>query len=188
MGIFAHPWSVRWTFLQMMHTVHGCEFLIYCICYLLLRKLHVPICTHRHRRHWCQSRCHCPGKHVRQNQQDGSPGNKWSGPHVQQNILSRTWFRERGLPGRGRWWELREIDSEYERKAGHMWDKLPDILWHFLPGDIHVSLGSWKPSWEKTLQTPHLQWEGRGSDRIGPGTKCNMLQALQNWMLVLYNI
>lgn len=43
-----------------------------------------------------------------------------------------------------------------------MWNKPPDILWHSLPGDIHVSLGSRKLSWERTVQTPHLQSASRG--------------------------
>lgn len=51
---------------------------------------------------------------------------------------------------------------ETESKASHMWNKPPDILWHSLPGDIHVSQGSRKPSWERTLQTPHLQSASRG--------------------------
>lgn len=110
-----------------------------------------------YRWHWCQSRCRCPGRHAWQNRQDGSHGNKWNGPHVQQNTLSQTWFREQGLPERGRWWELWEREREHERKAGHMWSKPPDILWHSLPGDIHVSLGSALPSWERTVQMPHLQ-------------------------------
>lgn len=43
-----------------------------------------------------------------------------------------------------------------------MWNKPPDILWHSLPEDIHVSLGSagfmGKDCWNQML---HLQSQGR---------------------------
>lgn len=118
--------------------------------------------THLYRWHRCQSRCHCPGKLVWQIRQAGSPGNKWNGPHVQQSTWSQIWFREQGLPEKGRWWELWEREKELERNVSHMWNKLPDILWHSPPEDIHVSLGSavfmGKDCWNQML---HLQSQGR---------------------------
>ncbi len=50
-----------------------------------------------------------------------------------------------------------------KEKADHMWSKPSDILWHSLPGDIHVSLRSAEPSWERKVQMPHLQSTSTGT-------------------------
>lgn len=128
--------------------------------------------AHLCRRHWRHSRCRCPGKHVLSSRSVGSPGNTRNGPRVRQRTWSQTWFREQGLPERGRWWELweRRREGEHERNASHMWSKPADILWHSLPGDIHVSLGSGQISWEKgRLEGPSRR----------PGERFNLSQVHQ---------
>lgn len=163
--------------------------------YLLILKVYRESEAHLYRLRQRRSRCHFPGKLASQNPQGGSLGNKWNGPRGQQNTLTRTWFHEQGLPGRGRWWVLWEKEKGNKRKAGHMWNKPSNILWHSLPEDIHVSLGSAETSWEKIVQC--LIYSHRAKEqpflwvRSVPALRCYaMYRALEGMMyntLIVYN-
>lgn len=72
-----------------------------------------------------------------------------------------------------------------------MWNKPPNILWHSLPREIHVSLGSAEASWERRVQMPHLystsgqlcESEQRQQPNVSSNGKFNACNAC-----VIYNI